>query len=107
MAEMITTGVWIVDESKQAAFLEEWTAFAGWARSFDGSGTLRLGRDGGDPSRFVSFGAWGSPELVHAWKGHAEFRDRMARVLQHVEDFHPTELDVVASATTGHRPVTS
>jgi len=44
MAEMTTTGTWLVDERKQTAFLEAWVAFAGWASSMDGAGTLRLGR---------------------------------------------------------------
>ena len=101
MAEMITTGVWVVDEGSQAAFLDAWTAFARWASSMDGASTLRLGRDTGDPGRFVSFGAWDSPELVHAWKGRGEFRERIGQVLQHVAEFHPAELDVVASASDG------
>ena len=101
MAEMITTGIWVVNEDKEAAFLDAGAAFAGWASSMDGASTLRLGRDTGDSRRFVSFGAWDSPTLVHAWKGGGEFRERMAQVLQHVAEFHPSELDVVASASTG------
>lgn len=101
MAEMITTGVWVVGEGKEAAFLDAWTAFASWASSMDGASTLRLGRDTVDATRFVSFGAWDSSDQVHAWKGGGEFRERIGQVLQHVEEFHPAELDVVASATDG------
>ena len=101
MAEMITTGIWMVEESKQDAFLEEWAAFAGWASAMTGAETLRIGRDVADPSRFVSFGAWESADVVHAWKAHPEFRDRIARVLQHVDQFHPSELHGLALATAG------
>ena len=101
MAEMTTTGTWLVDERKQAAFLEAWVAFAGWASSVDGAGTLRLGRAGRDPGQFVSFGAWQSAELAHAWKAHPEFQERIASVLQHVDQFLPTELEVVATASDG------
>ncbi len=101
MAEMMTTGTWVVDEGKQAAFLAAWAGFAEWASTMDGAGRLLLGRDTGDPNRFVSFGAWASPELVHSWKADPDFRERMAQVLQYVDDFRPSELDVVASADRG------
>jgi len=101
MAEMITTGVWVVGEAKQAAFAEAWAAFAAWASSTEGAGPLRLGRDGGDRTRFVSFGPWDSAAQVRAWKSGPEFRDRIAEVLQHADEFHPSELDVIATATDG------
>lgn len=101
MTEMITTGTWIVDEAKHDAFVEAWSAFAAWASSMEGAGTLRLGRDGPGSNRFVSFGPWASAEQVHAWKSSPEFRERMARVLQHVDEFVPIELDVVAAAAAG------
>jgi len=101
MSEMITTGTWVVDEAKHAAFVDAWSTFAAWASSMDGSGTLRLGRDGRDPDRFVSFAPWGSADQVDAWKTSPEFRERMAQVLQHVNEFLPSELDVVAAATAG------
>jgi heme-degrading monooxygenase HmoA len=98
---MMTTGTWIVDGPKQPAFLDAWMTFATWASSMEGAGTLRLGRDSRDPGRFVSYGPWDSADQVHAWKSNAEFRERIAQVLQHVEEFVPSELDVVASATDG------
>jgi len=103
MAELVTTGVWIVDPAKRAAFEEAWAGFAAWASSMDGAGILRLGRDTGDERRYVSFGAWDSPASVRTWKSNPGFREHMAQVLQHVDDFQPSELDVVASATDGER----
>jgi heme-degrading monooxygenase HmoA len=101
MAEMITSGVWVVDPAKHDAFQRAWAEFAEWASAMDGAETLRLGRDSVDPNRFVSFGRWDSPERVHAWKADQSFSRRMASVLQHVDEFRPTELDVVASASSG------
>ena len=101
MAELVTTGVWTVDPSKRTAFEEAWSGFAAWASSMDGAGILRLGHDTGDERRYVSFGAWDSPAQVRTWKSSSEFREHMAQVLQHVDDFQPSELDVVASATDG------
>ena len=105
MAELITTGVWSVDATKEQAFVEAWAEFAVWASSMPGAGTLRLGRDGDDPRRFVSMAPWATTDAVRAWKSSPEFKERIARVLQHVDDFHPTELDVVATADHGARTV--
>ena len=70
-----------------------------------GAGTLRLGRDTSDPRRFVSFGDWATEDAVRGWKSIPEFRDRIARLLQHVDDFHHEELDVVASGSGGRHMV--
>jgi heme-degrading monooxygenase HmoA len=44
----------------------------------------------------VSFAPWSDADAAHAWKRSPEFRQRIAQVLQYVEDFQPTELSVVA-----------
>ncbi len=66
-----------------------------------GAGRLRLTRDVRDPEVFLSFLAWESVEAVRAWKSAPDFRERLARVLQHADDFAPTELVVVATAEAG------
>lgn len=42
--------------------------------------------------------AWHDGEAVRAWKSAAEFRERLARVLQHAENFQPAEIVVVATS---------
>jgi len=106
MAELITTGVWTVDAGKEQAFVEAWAEFAVWASSMPGAGTLRLGLDIGDRRRFVSMAPWATADAVRAWKASPEFKERMAQVLQHVDEFHPAELDVVATAERGASAVT-
>ena len=101
MAELITTGTWTVEESKQEAFLEAWAAFSAWASTRLGAGTLRIGRVSGEANRFVSFGVWESADAAHSWKAQPEFREGLARVLQHVDEFRPTEIDVLAASTAG------
>jgi heme-degrading monooxygenase HmoA len=101
MTELATTGIWMVNPTMEVEFIEAWTAFATWASGMPGAGPLRLGRDTGDPLRFVSFGAWESAESVRTWKSQPEFRARIAQVLQFVDDFHPSELDVVAACVSG------
>jgi len=95
MPELYTTAEWIPKAGQKQAFVEAWRAFAGWARTMPGAGTLRLSRDLGDATRYVSFGRWESAEAAHAWKASPEFRERMAGVQQYVAKFVPAELEIV------------
>jgi monooxygenase len=106
MAELVTTGTWMVKPGQEVAFTEAWAAFAEWASSMPGARALRLGRDTGDPQRYVSYGPWADAVSVREWKGSPEFRARIGRVLQYVDDFRPAELDVVATAEDGTSALT-
>jgi heme-degrading monooxygenase HmoA len=101
MTAIYTSGTWQLDPGNEEAFVAAWTEFARWASGMPGAGTLRLARDLRASGRFVSFGAWDSLEAVRAWKSAPDFRERMAHLLQHVAEFEPSELAVVASAETG------
>lgn len=101
MAEIYTTGTWKPRPGADEAFVEAWAEFAAWASGMPGAGTLRLTRDRHDPERFISFGAWGSDEAVRSWKAAPDFQERMARVLQHVDEFQASELGVVTVAESG------
>jgi heme-degrading monooxygenase HmoA len=101
MSEIYTTGRWRPNEGKTEAFVEAWTRFAAWASGMPGAGELRLARDVRDANVFLSFGAWEDDGAVRAWKSGPEFRERLARVLQHVDAFEPSELAVVATAQAG------
>jgi heme-degrading monooxygenase HmoA len=101
MQEIYTTGKWRPNAGKEDAFVEAWATFAMWASGMPGAGELRLTRDGREREQFVSFGAWESIDAVRAWKIAPDFRERIAHVLQHVDEFEPSELTVVASAHAG------
>lgn len=101
MAELYTFGAWKPSAGKEQAFIDAWLEFAGWASGQPGAGTLRLAHDVREQGRFVSFGSWDSPDAVRDWKSSPEFRERISRVTQHADDFHPTELTVVATAEAG------
>ena len=101
MSAIYTAGRWRPDPGKEETFVEAWTAFAAWASGMRGAGTLRLARDVRSPDVFVSFGEWQDVQAVRAWKGGPEFKERLARVLQYVEEFEPTELELVATAEAG------
>ena len=101
MSEVYTTGTWMPSPGKEEAFVQAWAEFASWASGMPGAGALSLTRDIRDTNRFVSFGAWQTIEQVHDWKRSPEFGERMAQVQQHVAEFHPSELTLVAKADAG------
>ena len=101
MGDIYTSGSWKPNPGSEDVFVEAWTEFATWATGVEGAGTLRLLRDLKEPDRYVSFGDWESEGAARAWKDLPEFRERLAHVLQHVAEFHSTNLTVVASAEAG------
>lgn len=95
-----STGSWLPFPGREEPFLEAWRAFAAWAAELPGAaGEALLLRDLRAPDRFVSFLPWESFEAIKAWKAHAEFKERMSRVQEHVDRFAPTEAEVVARVT--------
>jgi heme-degrading monooxygenase HmoA len=96
-----TSGSWTLNPGSEESFIDAWQRFAAWASAMPGAGRLHLVRDVREPQRFVSFGSWDSIDEVRAWKTSPEFRERMAQVLQHVDEFQPAELTLVASAEHG------
>lgn len=101
MSTVYTSGSWIPKPGGEETFVAAWKEFAAWASSMPGAGRLQLIRDLDEPERFVSFGAWEHIEQVRAWKSSPEFRGRMARVQEHVDEFRPTELGLIATAEDG------
>ena len=83
------------------AFVEAWSEFAAWARPRAGRWQLQLARDLNEEGRYISFGDWTSEDAVRRWKSSAEFKERLAQVVQHVSDFQSTQLGLVATAENG------
>ena len=97
-----TTGSWLPYPGPEDAFLDAWQQFANWSCQMPGAQLAVLTRDLRDPNRFVSLIAWDDLEHIHSWKRCGDFRRRMAHVQEHIEQFRPTELDVVATAVHEH-----
>jgi heme-degrading monooxygenase HmoA len=101
MSTVYTSGTWKPTPGREDAFVEAWEQFAAWASQMPGAGRLSLTRDLYEDGRYVSFGDWASEDAVRGWKGSPEFKEQMARVLQHVGEFNSAELGLVATAEEG------
>jgi hypothetical protein len=66
-----------------------------------GASELRLARNLSDPERYISVGDRNGVDAVRSCKSSPEFRERMARVREHVAEFQPDELSLVATASHG------
>ena len=95
MTAAFTAGMWWPHPGHEEAFVDAWTEFARWLRTMDGPEAPRLLHDLGDPTRWFSIAEWRDIDAVHAWKSHPEFRERMARVQEHVAQFKPIEYELV------------
>jgi heme-degrading monooxygenase HmoA len=98
MSTIYTSGTWKPNPGSEDAFVAAWEEFAAWASTMPGAGRLQLTRDLGDPGRYLSFGDWDGRDNVQGWKTSPTFRDRLAHVLQHVDEFSSTEYALVAAA---------
>jgi len=96
MAETFSSGVWIVKDGEEDAFVEAWKEFVGWSAGMDGSGTFRLVRDLGQPGRYLSFAPWESAEAARAWQQHPDFAERLGAVRAHCDDFQPSSYETAA-----------
>lgn len=97
MAETYTNGIWQAKPGAESEFVVAWEEFARWAKTMPGCGTLRLVKDVEDGRRFMSFAPWESFEAQRSWKESPEFKDRMGRVQQHVEQFTPSVFELVVA----------
>jgi heme-degrading monooxygenase HmoA len=99
MAVAYSSGAWTAKEGEGDAFVEAWTEFARWLSTMPGAGTARLTRDLSEPRRYLSFAPWETVEDMHAWKSNPEFGQRMRVVREHVADFTPSELELIAEVS--------
>jgi heme-degrading monooxygenase HmoA len=96
MSEVYSSGKWKAKEGEGEQFVAAWTEFAEWLHTQPGAGTARLVRDRSETDIYLSFAPWESLEAMQAWKSSPEFRERMAKVQEHVAEFTPQEMDLVA-----------
>ena len=95
MTETYTSGLWTVKPEQEDEFVQAWTEFVRWAGTMAGSQSFRLVRDLEQPNRFLSFAPWDSFDAQQAWKDQPDFRDRIAQVRRHCDDFQPSTYELV------------
>jgi heme-degrading monooxygenase HmoA len=101
MAVTYSTAVWKAKPGEEEEFVAAWTEFARGVSEMDGAGTVHLTRDLGEEGRYVSFADWGSADAMRTWKESPEFNQYMGPVQNHVAEFSPAELELVASLEKG------
>ena len=93
-----TIGTWVVLAGHEEAFVAAWCRLAK-ATSLDFPGAhATLVRDVEDPQRFLSFGAWGDPAEITAWRESDTFRRGVAEIGEHLEFFTPGTYRLVADS---------
>lgn len=96
MGQWYTSGDWVVKPGREAAFQQAWEATAEWTReNITGSSWAMLGRDEADPTKYRSLGRWESLEAIAAWRNDEGFRQRNDALMEHVESFGSSTLEVV------------
>jgi heme-degrading monooxygenase HmoA len=93
-----TAGTWVVKEGSEAEFIARWEEFTGWSlANAPGAHHFVLIREEADPRRFLSFGAWDDRSAVDAWRGTAEFQQRLAACRELCDDFKGTDHTLAAA----------
>jgi quinol monooxygenase YgiN len=97
MGKPYTAGSWKTKPGLEDEFVRRWVDLAEWTLAEGlGSGRPVLLRDTGDPTRFVSYGAWESMEQIERWRAHPGFQERVGKLREVLEDFEPQTLELVA-----------
>lgn len=98
IGQTFTAGEWRVKEGQEDHFVRAWAGFASWSfRNGWGAEAPHLLQSTENPRRFLSFGAWDSPEQVRSWRELPEFKQFFVRMQELCEDIHPEVLRLVAS----------
>jgi heme-degrading monooxygenase HmoA len=97
MTDAYTMGFWTAKAGEEDAFVAAWTDFAEWMRTQPGVRTMRLVRDLKEPAKFISFADWDGIDSIHAWKATDEFKQRIASVKQHTDEFTAAEAELTVS----------
>lgn len=97
--EVYTLGAWTVKPGKQDEFVEAWLAVGRHFARLDhppGPGTLLQSVD--EPTRFYSFGPWGSLVDVQAMREHPDTPAALGAAMALCDEAHPGTYRVVATA---------
>ena len=97
MPDPYSQTTWTVKPGHEEEFVQRWREFADWSAVQGLRSSAKLFRDVERPCTFLSFGPWESFEAQQAWKDDPDFKERIMRVRQHVEDFTPSVFELVTA----------
>jgi heme-degrading monooxygenase HmoA len=96
MGKTYTHSTWRAKPGLEDEFVRRWEELADCSRLQGLTAPAKLLRDSDDPSRFVSFGLWGSTDAIRRWRGAPGFHERVARLQEVLDDFDPRTLELVS-----------
>ncbi len=89
-----TLATWRTKPGHEDDFVAAWQGLADRTKAAFPHASAVLLRDRDDPSLFVSFGPWDSPEEVAEWRSSSAFVDSVAELREHLDGMEPHTLDV-------------
>ncbi len=96
MADVWSSGTWIVKPGRGDEFAAAWLEFAEWTRSTHGATRAWLLRDRERPERFLSVGPWPSEAAIDAWRTDPGFGQRIGDIRELLDEVATSTLDPVA-----------
>ena len=86
-------GLWTVKPGREEIFLEKWQEFAQWTlNNLKGSRWAYMVRDQEQKNKFMSFGAWDSPENIAKWRQSPKFKSAFAEFKELCEEIKPSTM---------------
>lgn len=99
MAEIYTSGRWVVRPGEEDQFVAAWKEFVATGAAMPGSGTFRLVRDVERANHFMSFADWESFEAQQAWRDSPDFEQTYERARAHCDEFQSFTYEFVADVS--------
>jgi quinol monooxygenase YgiN len=92
-----TSGRWRVTPAREGEFIAAWRDLANRTKGDFPDSTAVLLRDRDDPSLFLSFGPWESPEQIEQWRASDTFQTGVGKIRPLLAEFTVHTLDPVAA----------
>lgn len=99
VGRLYTVAEWKAKPDKEKEFVAAWQKFATWtSKTFKASG-VRLLQDGGDATKFFSFGHWDSQSSIDDWRTRPEFESFFKLAKELCDIVEPKTYKVVGEAS--------
>jgi heme-degrading monooxygenase HmoA len=97
-AQSYSSGEWLVRAGSEEEFIQRWTTFIEWSLdNAEGAESFVLVRSTQEPRKFLSLGAWESPEAQQAWREMPRMQELLGRSRELCEEFETHAYTLAAS----------